>query len=187
MELLGQSGHASASRQRRRPRCSVSGLVAVAGALHALSDETSSYHDFAVSLVGRHRGPRGRAPWMLSSQAWHELEPWLLRAADSAGVQLLEAVRLLAVGAEASAHAVERASHLLGHGALDWLGIEGEHHSGSKRQVPNVRHPGRQHRLRGHRCSRTHGRRAAAGEASTSTAWRSAVSSNQDPIESLAW
>jgi hypothetical protein len=117
----------------------VSALVATAGALHALSDETSSFHDFAVYLWTDIEARAGGTMDALG-QAWHDLEPWLLRAADNAGVQLLEAVRLLAMGAEYAAHVVEHASHLLA-GALDWLGIEGEQgHTTRRNAAPPVRH-----------------------------------------------
>ena len=116
----------------------VSALVATAGALHALGDETSSFHDFAVYLWTDIEARAGGTMDALG-QAWHDLEPWLLRAADNAGVQLLEAIRLLAMGAEYAAHVVEHASHLLA-GALDWLGIEGEQGHTTRRNAPPVRH-----------------------------------------------
>ena len=117
----------------------VSALVATAGALHALSDETSGFHDFAVYLWTDIEARAGGTMDALG-QAWHDLEPWLLRAADNAGVQLLEAIRLLAMGAEYAAHVIEHASHLLA-GALDWLGIEGEQgHTTRRNAAPPVRH-----------------------------------------------
>ncbi|MGH7297626.1 MAG: hypothetical protein ACRELB_21995, partial [Polyangiaceae bacterium] len=113
----------------------VDGLVAAAGALHALSDETSSYHDFAVSLWADIEARSGSTLDTLT-QAWRELEPWILRAADSAGTDLLEAIRLLAMGAEAAAHIVEGAASILGR-AMDWLGIEGEHGTVRRRVAPS--------------------------------------------------
>jgi hypothetical protein len=116
----------------------VDALVGVAGAIHALTDDSSSFHDFSVSLWADIEARAGSTMDSLS-QAWHELEPWLLRAADNAGVQLLEAIRLLAMGAEYAAHVVERSAHLLA-GALDWLGIEGEQGHTTRRNAPPVRH-----------------------------------------------
>ena len=117
----------------------VTALVGVAGALHALSDETSSYHDFAVYLwdsISAH----GAAAMDNLSHAWADLEPWILRAADAGGVQLLEAIKLLSIGAEQTAHTIERATHLIA-SALDWLGIQGEQVTHSRRiERPTARH-----------------------------------------------
>jgi len=117
----------------------VDALVGVAGALHALGDETSSFHDFAVSLWSDIQVRAGSTMDSLG-QAWRDLEPWLLRAADNAGVQLLEAIRLLAMGAEYAAHVIERTSHLIAT-ALDWLGVEGEQgHTTRRNAPPPIRH-----------------------------------------------
>lgn len=102
----------------------VDGLVAAAGAIHALTDETSSFHDFAVAIWADIEERSGNTLDSLG-QAWRELEPWILRAADSAGVDLLEAIRGLAAGAEAAAHIVEGAAGIFAR-AMDWLGVEGE-------------------------------------------------------------
>src|SRR6185437_3202356 len=90
----------------------VTALVGVAGALHALSDETSTYHDFAVSLWDSIES-HATGTMDALGQAWRDLEPWILRAADAGGVQLLEAIKLLAIGAEQSAKAIERVSHTI--------------------------------------------------------------------------
>jgi hypothetical protein len=100
----------------------VEGLVATAGAMHALADETSSYHDFAVTLWDDIQSRGGEALDALSHVV-HTLEPYALELADSMGVQLLEALKLMAIGAEGAARAVERAASLFAK-AMDWLGIE---------------------------------------------------------------
>ncbi|HEY1697992.1 MAG TPA: hypothetical protein VGG39_37790 [Polyangiaceae bacterium] len=110
----------------------VEGLVAAAGAIHALTDETSSFHYFAVAIWADIEERSGDTLDTLS-QAWRELEPWILRAADSAGVDLLEAIRGLAAGAEAAAHIVEGAASIFAH-AMDWLGIEGEQTGHARRR-----------------------------------------------------
>ncbi len=102
----------------------VTALVGAAGAIHALTDDTSSFHNFAVSLWDDIEARAGGTMDSLSA-AWTNLEPWLLRAADSAGTDLLEAIRLLAIVAEETAKGIEHASHLIAAG-LDWLGVEGE-------------------------------------------------------------
>lgn len=112
----------------------VTALVGVAGALHALTDETSTYHDFAVTLwdsIQTHAAGTMDA----LGQAWRDLEPWMLRAADAGGVQLLEAIRLLAIGAEAGAKTIERVTRTIG-SALDLLGIEGEQDHPGRRRAP---------------------------------------------------
>jgi hypothetical protein len=117
----------------------VTALVGVAGALHALSDETSSYHDLAVYLWD---GIQEHAIGTLDAleQSWRDLEPWLLRAADAGGTQLLEAIKLLAMGAEETAKIIERVSHVIAT-ALDWLGIEGEQGRRTRHAAsPPVRH-----------------------------------------------
>jgi hypothetical protein len=99
----------------------VDALVGIAGAMHALADETSSYHEFAVSLWDDIQAHAGGAIDTLM-HAWRELEPYVLEVADSAGVQLLEALKLLAMGAESAAHQIEFAARMFGT-LMDALGI----------------------------------------------------------------
>jgi hypothetical protein len=117
----------------------VSALVGVAGALHSLADETSMYHDLAVYLwdsIEEHASGTLDA----LTQAWRDLEPWILRAAEWGGVQLLEAMKLLAIGAEETARVIEHVAHLIGT-ALDWIGIEGEQDGTRRHEAPRtVRH-----------------------------------------------
>jgi hypothetical protein len=100
----------------------VEGLVATAGAIHALADETSSYHDSAVSLWQDIEGHGGAALDAISRAAT-ELEPYALDLADSMGVQLLEAIKLLAMGAEGAARVIEGATSIFA-SAMDLIGVE---------------------------------------------------------------
>lgn len=100
----------------------VDALVGIAGALHALADETSSYHDIAITIWDDIQAHAGDAMDTLM-HAWRELEPYVLEAADAAGVQLLEALRLVAMGAESAAHQIEFAARMFGT-LMDALGIE---------------------------------------------------------------
>ncbi len=100
----------------------VEALVGIAGAMHALADETSSYHDLAVSLWDDIQARGGGALDRLSESV-HTLEPYALEVADAAGVQLLEALKLLAIGAEGAAQAVKGAATLFDE-AMRALGLE---------------------------------------------------------------
>src|SRR5579859_647941 len=108
------------------------GLVATAGAMHALLDETSSYHDFAVSLWDDIQARGGSALDGLA-EATRTLEPYALELADSMGVQLLEAIKLMAIGAEGAARVIEGAATIFAR-AMDLLGIEPE--AGGHQRLP---------------------------------------------------
>jgi hypothetical protein len=103
----------------------VEALVAVAGAMHALLEETSSFHAEAVAAWNAIEARADGAINALADAA-RQLEPYALELADSMGVTLLNALAELAREAETVAHVVTKAAHTFST-ALELLGFRGEH------------------------------------------------------------
>lgn len=81
-------------------------LVAVGGAVHALTDETSAYHDKAVHIAGSIKEHFGATYTHLES-AFTKLEPALLTIADIMGVSFLRSIELLAYVLEGMAAQID--------------------------------------------------------------------------------